>query len=52
MAASDSKVSRALRLLEAKEAEQLQHSFLPLMEQHRLAKIQLGRQWGAGDPIV
>jgi hypothetical protein len=50
MAASDSKVSRALRLLEAKEAGQRQHSFLPLMEQHRLAKIQPGRQGGGGRP--
>ena len=41
MVASDSTINRALRWLDSKEVEQLQTSFLPLMEQHHLAKIQL-----------
>ena len=41
MVASDSTVSRALRWLDAKEVEELQRSFLPLMEEHHLARIQL-----------
>jgi hypothetical protein len=41
MVASDSTVNRALRWLDSKEVEQLQCSFLPLLEQHHLAKIQL-----------
>jgi hypothetical protein len=41
MVASDSTVNRALRWLDSKEVQELQRSFLPLMEQHHLAKIQL-----------
>jgi hypothetical protein len=41
MVASDSTVNRALRWLDGKEVEKLQRSFLPLMEQHHLAKIRL-----------
>jgi hypothetical protein len=41
MVASDSTVNRALRWLDCKEVEDLQRSFLSLMEQHHLAKIQL-----------
>jgi hypothetical protein len=41
MVASDSTVNRALRWLDSKEVEELQRSFLPLLEQHHLAKIQL-----------
>jgi len=41
MVASDSTVNRALRRLDSKEVQELQRSFLPLMEQHSLSKIQL-----------
>ena len=41
MVASDSTVNRALRWLDSKEVQELQRSFLPLMEQHHLSKIQL-----------
>ena len=41
MVASDSTVNRALRWLDSKEVEELQSSFLPLLEQQHLSKIQL-----------
>jgi hypothetical protein len=41
MVASDSTINRALRWLDSKEAEELQSSFLPLLEQQHLSKIQL-----------
>jgi hypothetical protein len=41
MVASDSTVNRDLRWLDSKEVQALQRSFLPLMEQHCLSKIQL-----------
>jgi hypothetical protein len=41
MVASDSTFNRALRWLDSKEVEQLQCSFLTLLEPHHLAKIQL-----------
>jgi len=41
MVASDSTVGRAFRWLDTKEVEQLQSSFLSLLEQKHLAKIQL-----------
>jgi len=41
MVASDSTVNRALRWLDSKEVQELQRSFLPLLEQQHLSKIQL-----------
>jgi hypothetical protein len=41
MVASDSTVNRALRWLDTEEVEELQSSFLPLLEQQHLSKIQL-----------
>ena len=41
MVASDSTVNRALRWLDSQEVEELQTSFLPLLEQQHLSEIQL-----------
>jgi len=41
MVASDSTVNRILRWFDSKEVEAFQSSFLPLLEQQHLAKIQL-----------